>query len=85
MTTAEQRHNFDHAFELVEGGESMVITRHGKPVAILMPYEDFKRLQDILGDDEEPEPLTDEEWNPYAEALGIEPDKGGQREEQSEH
>lgn len=47
---------FDHAFELVEGGESMVITRHGQPVAVLMPYEDFKRIQDILGD-EPPGPL----------------------------
>ena len=37
VTFTELRNNARHFFDLVEDGETLEITRHGKPVAVLSP------------------------------------------------
>lgn len=37
VTFTELRNNARHFFDLVEAGETLQITRHGKPVAVLSP------------------------------------------------
>ncbi|QYU66105.1 type II toxin-antitoxin system Phd/YefM family antitoxin [Leptolyngbya sp. 15MV] len=39
--------HFSAVVEAAEHGEAAVITRHGKPAAVVLGYEDWKRLANI--------------------------------------
>ncbi len=43
--TLEAKNQFSALLDLVEQGEDVLITRHGKPVARLVPAEDNQRKQ----------------------------------------
>ncbi len=44
MPIAEIKATFSECLRYVEGGEPVMITRHGKPVAALVPAEDMAQL-----------------------------------------
>jgi prevent-host-death family protein len=48
ISTAEARNRFTELIRIVEGGEQVVITRHGRPVAQLTPPP-LERRQARLG------------------------------------
>jgi prevent-host-death family protein len=45
VSVAEAKANFSMCIREVEGGDSVVITRHGRPVAALVRFEDLEHLQ----------------------------------------
>ncbi len=45
MTSAEAKARFAESIRLVEGGEVVVITRHGKPVAALVTPDELDGLK----------------------------------------
>ena len=44
MTAAEAKAHFSDCVRVAEGGHAVVITRHGKPVAVLVAADDLKQL-----------------------------------------
>jgi len=51
MTTREARSKFRILLDTVFTGQAdVVIERHGLPVAVLIPVEDYRELQDELDD-----------------------------------
>jgi|HubBroStandDraft_4_1064222.scaffolds.fasta_scaffold130430_3 prevent-host-death family protein len=45
---------FDEAFAAVENGESFTINLRGKPLAVLIPYEDYRLLRNLLDEMDHP-------------------------------
>lgn len=45
LTVAEAKARFSYCVRSAEEGRPVIITRHGKPVAALVPAEDLERLQ----------------------------------------
>jgi prevent-host-death family protein len=45
LSVAEAKASLSEAIRDVEGGETVVITRHGKPVAALVRAEDLSKLE----------------------------------------
>ena len=44
-TIYDARNNFSALVKLAEGGEPVELTRHDKPVAVIISYEDFKMIK----------------------------------------
>jgi prevent-host-death family protein len=44
-SVAEAKARFSWCVRSAEGGEPIVITRHGKPVAAIVPADDLERLE----------------------------------------
>ena len=46
----EAKTNFSRLLERVEGGERITLTRHGRPVAMLVPVEEKRPPEDVVRD-----------------------------------
>lgn len=49
VSIAEAKANFSHLLKRVEAGEEVLITRHGKPVAVLVPPANQERQLPRIG------------------------------------
>ena len=45
LSVSEARNRFSELIRAVEGGDKVIITRHGKPVAQLAPPPERRRIQ----------------------------------------
>jgi antitoxin Phd len=48
-SVTEARHHFTALVEEVEQGAILELTRRGKPVAVLLSFQEYKRLAPISG------------------------------------
>lgn len=46
----EAKTNLSRLLERVEGGERITLTRHGRPVAMLVPVEEKRPPEDVVRD-----------------------------------
>ncbi len=46
----EAKTNLSRLLERVEGGERITLTRHGRPVAMLVPVEEKRPSEDVVRD-----------------------------------
>ena len=66
VTKSEFKPRSFEYFRLVEGGETLVITNHGRPVAKIVPYQGQSAtgvLTGVIKSYQDPtEPVSEEEW-----------------------
>lgn len=46
----EAKTNLSRLLEKVEGGERITLTRHGRPVAMLVPVEEKRSPEEVVGE-----------------------------------
>jgi len=67
MGIQELRLRLKERVSAVQDGIHTVFTRHGRPVAVLVDIDWYRRAVDAIGDAplgfENPEPLPDRTWN----------------------
>jgi len=50
ITVDELQENFDEVFDRLSECESFLITQNGVDIAVLLPYEEYEELIDVMED-----------------------------------